>query len=126
MEAIMTIENQEIRVRKAPLIFIVPACGFVVAARTKEFQLHQSTSELLGCSSAQRLTADLIGEINPEQSLRELRRQTASLKSGRVELLVFLFFGLVAVVATVCCIAELFHLLGDAVLEQTVRALLTK
>jgi NAD(P)-dependent dehydrogenase (short-subunit alcohol dehydrogenase family) len=41
-------------------------------------------------------------EINPKQSLRELRRKTASPKSGKVELLVCLLFGFVAVVATVC------------------------
>ena len=41
----MAVENQENGVRKAPLIFIVPAWGFVVAARTKPFQLHRSTSE---------------------------------------------------------------------------------
>jgi hypothetical protein len=41
-------------------------------------------------------------EINPKQSLRELCRKIASPKSGKVELLVFLLFGFVAVVATVC------------------------
>jgi hypothetical protein len=40
----MAVENQENGVRRAPLIFVVPACGFVVAARTKQFQLDRSTS----------------------------------------------------------------------------------
>jgi len=35
----MAIENQENGVRRAPLIFIVPAWGFVVAARTKRSSL---------------------------------------------------------------------------------------
>jgi hypothetical protein len=48
------------------------------------------------------------------------------LKSGKVELLVFLFFGFVAVVATVCSFAESFHPLGNGVVEQTARALLTQ
>jgi hypothetical protein len=126
MEKTMAVESQENRIRRAPLIFIVPACGLVVAARTKQFQLHQSTSEQVGCPSAQRLTADLVSEINPEQSLRELRRDTASLKPGRVELLFFLFFGLVAVLAIAGCFSQLLHLLDGDTLEQTVRALLTK
>jgi hypothetical protein len=79
----MAVENQENGVRKAPLIFIVPAWGFVVAARTKPFQLHRSTSEQIRCPSAQRMVADPTRGINPEQSLRELRRQTGSLKPGR-------------------------------------------
>jgi hypothetical protein len=52
----MTTENQENGVRKVPLIFIVSACGFVVAARTKQFQLRQSTSEPLRFPGAQWLT----------------------------------------------------------------------
>jgi len=41
----MAAETQKNRPLKAPLIFTVPAYGFVVAARTKEFQLCQSASE---------------------------------------------------------------------------------
>ena len=122
----MVAENQENRVRRAPLIFIVPACGFVVAARTKHFQARQTTSEEIPCLDPRWPTASLTREINPEQSLRELRRETASLKSSRVEPLVFLFFGLVAVAATAGCFSQLLHLLGGDALEQTVRALLTK
>jgi hypothetical protein len=50
----MAVENQENGVRRAPLIFVVPACGFVVAARTKQFQLDRSTSEQIRCPSAER------------------------------------------------------------------------
>jgi hypothetical protein len=39
----MAVEIQENRVRRAPLIFTVPACGSVVAPRTRQFQLRQST-----------------------------------------------------------------------------------
>ena len=38
MEKFRAVENQENRVRRAPLIFIVPAWVFVVATRTKPFQ----------------------------------------------------------------------------------------
>jgi hypothetical protein len=126
MEKIMAVENQQNELVKAPLMFIVPACGFVVAARTREFQRRQSTSEQVSCAGAGRPAASFRREIHPEQSLRELRRKTAFLNSDGVELLVFLFFGLVAIVAMMGCISELFHLLDNAVLEQTLRALLTK
>jgi hypothetical protein len=114
MEKTMAVENQENGVRRAPLIFIVPACGFVAAARTNQFQVCQDTREQMPCPvGAQWLTADLTREINPEQSLMKLPRKIASLKSGRVKLLIVLFFGLVAVVATGSCFLELFHPLGD-------------
>jgi len=122
----MAVENQESTVRRAPLFFTVPACGFVMAARTEQFQLRQSTGEQVSCPGMRWSAAGFRRKINPEQSPRELRPKTASLKSGKVALLVFLFFGFVAVVATVGSLAELFHLPGNAVLEQTVRALLTK
>ena len=121
----MAVEIQENGVWRAPLIFIVPACGFVVATRTKQFQVRQNTREEMPSPGAQGFTADPTREINPQKSLRQLRRKTASLKSGKVELPVFLFFGFVAVIATVCSFGDLFHLLGNGVLEQAVRALLT-
>jgi hypothetical protein len=65
MEKIMAVENQENGVQRAPLIFIVPACGFVVAARTKQFQVCQATREQMPCPGMQRLTADLTREISP-------------------------------------------------------------
>jgi hypothetical protein len=68
----MAVENQENGVRRAPLVFIVVACGFVVAARTKQFQApsdHQRRSVL------PRPAVCLTREINLEQSLTELRRK---------------------------------------------------
>ena len=41
----MVVENQAKRVRRTPLTFTVPACSFVVAARTKQFQLTERASE---------------------------------------------------------------------------------
>jgi hypothetical protein len=126
MEKIMAFENQQNGLVKAPPIFTVPACGLVVSPRVKQFQLRRGTSEHLPCSGTQQPLVGHTRGINPEQSLSELRLKTASLKSEKVELLVLLFFGLVAVVATLGCFAELFNLLGNAALEQTVRALLNK
>jgi hypothetical protein len=97
-----------------------------VAARTKQFQLHQRTSEQVSCPSAHRLTAGLTREINPEQSLRAPRLKTVYLKPGRAEPLVFRFFGLVAVVAIVGFFSQLLHLLDGDALEQMVRTLVTK
>jgi len=125
MEKFMAIEIQENRVRRAPLIFTLPACGLVVAARTRQFQLRQSISEHVHWSATPGPPAAFRREINAQQSLRELRPKTTSLMLGKVDLLVFLFFGFVALVATVCSFAE-FHLLANSVLEQTVRALVTK
>src|SRR5262245_16872794 len=126
MEKFMAVEVQENRVRRVPLIFTVPACGIVVAPRIRQFQLGQSTNEQIHCPDTRPPAAGSKRKINREQSLRELRPKTASLKSGKVGRLVCLFFGFVAVVAMVCSFAELFHLPGNGVLEQTVRALLTK
>src|ERR1700751_359759 len=100
-------------------------CGFVVAPRTKQFQLRQSASEQVRCPGTRRPALDAKSTRN-KASVRELRRETASLKSGKVEVPFFLFFGFVAVVATLCSFGELFHLLGNDVLGQAVRALLTK
>jgi hypothetical protein len=63
----MAVENEEIEVQRAPLIFIVPALGFVVTARTKQFQLVQSTNEQISYPGAQRLRADRTREVKPEQ-----------------------------------------------------------
>jgi len=62
----MAVETQENRIRRAPLIYIVRACGLVVAARTKQFQLAQSTSAQVRCLSAQPSTPDLARETEPE------------------------------------------------------------
>jgi hypothetical protein len=122
----MIVENQPSGLVKAPLISTGPVYGLVVAALTREFQLRKSASEQVCRPGAWWPAASFRREIHPEQSLWQLCRKTAPLKSDRVELLVFLFFGLVVVAAMTGCISELFHLLGNAVLEQTVRALLTK
>jgi hypothetical protein len=64
----MTIENQEKGVRRAPLTFTVPACGFVVAARTKQFQLTERASEQSDFLGTRWPTAGFRRETNPAQS----------------------------------------------------------
>ena len=108
------------------MIFTLPACGLVVAARTRQLQLRQSISEHGHWSAKPEPPVAFRCETNAEQSLGELRLKTTSLMSGKVDLIVFLFLGFVALVATVCSFAELFHLLANSGLEQTVRALVIK
>ena len=72
----MTIEHQERKVRRPPLTFTVPACGFVVAARSKQFQLTEPTSEQVNFLDT-RWLATFRCETNQEQTLREPDHQTA-------------------------------------------------
>ena len=89
----MVVENQAKRVRRTPLTFTVPACSFVVAARTKQFQLNESASEQIEFLDTRWPAAGFRRETNPAQSLRELHYQTTSLKLGKIKHLVFLVFG---------------------------------
>ncbi len=55
-----------------------------------------------------------------------LPREAASPKFGRLELIAFLFFGVLVSAATVYCGIELFHMVNSGALEQTVQTLLTR
>ena len=65
-------------------------------------------------------------EVEPEQRLWKVCKETASLNFGISEWIVFLFFGVVAIAATVYSFSELFHLLGSGSVEHAVEALLTR
>jgi hypothetical protein len=52
--------------------------------------------------------------------------EAASSKFGRLELIAFLFFGVLVNAATVYCGIELFHMVNSGALEQTVQTLLTR
>jgi hypothetical protein len=93
MEKFMVIENQENRLRRAALTFTVPACGFVVAARTQQFQLTQRTAEQVDFPGTRPPAGDSRSENNLESSLREPRHQTASLKLSKIKQLIFLVLG---------------------------------
>jgi hypothetical protein len=60
----------------------------------------------------------------PEKKLFKVCQDAVFPSRGRIESLVFLFFGVVAVLALVDSFSELLHVLSGGYLEQTVRALL--
>jgi hypothetical protein len=92
----------------------------------ESFQFRKGTREQDRCAGRQQLIAQLRSEIEPEHHLYKLSREAASHTFGRLELLTFLFFGVLAGAATVYCGTELFHVLNSGALEQTVQTLLSK
>ena len=90
------------------------------------FQLRRGTSEQSHCTGRRRTTDAPRCEVAPEQRLWKVCKETASLNFGTSEWIVFLFFGVVAIAATVYSFSEFFHLLGSGSVEHTVEALLTR
>jgi hypothetical protein len=72
------------------------------------------------------LTGNAKAEAAPEHRLWKVCRQTVSPKSSKVDLLAFVFFVTVAVVAIVCSFSMLFQTLGSGALEQTVHTLISR
>lgn len=95
--------------------FIIPA---------ERLQLRPSTGEQ-GRQPAMRQSTANVG-IEFEHRLWKVCREAASPKLGKIELLVFASLTIVAAVGTACSFSELFQALGSGVLEQTVRALITR
>jgi hypothetical protein len=102
----------------------MPTANFFVPAHS--FQLRRGTSEQNHCTGRRRPTAEPRCEVEPEQRLWKVCKETASLNFGISEWIVFLFFGALAIAATVYSFSELFHLLGSGSVEHTVEALLTR
>jgi hypothetical protein len=96
---------------------------FIPAERLK---LRPSISEQSRQPAARQSTANVRVELAPEHRLWKVCGEAASSKLGKVDVLVFAFFAIVAVIATACSFSELFHTLGSGALEQTVRALITR
>jgi hypothetical protein len=92
----------------------------------KPLQFPKGNTEQGRCAGRQRLTAQLRSEFEPEHRLWKLSVEAASTKFGKVELIAFLFFGVLVSAATVYSFSELFHLLNSGALEQTVQALLIR
>jgi hypothetical protein len=93
---------------------------------THRFPLRRATREQNHCTGTRRPTADARCEVEPEQRLWKISKETASLNFGKSEWIVFLFFGVVAIAATAYSFSELFHLLGSGSVAHTVEALLTR
>ena len=108
--------------------------------QTKEDQIMRTTSFLLPghlpldtgirkqgyCGGRRRPTAQLRSEIESEHSFYGLSREAASPKFSRLELIAFLFFGVLVSGATVYSGTELIHVVNSGALEQTVRTLLSR
>jgi len=93
---------------------------------TESFQFRKGTREQGRCAGRQRLIAQPRSDIEPEHHLYKLSRESASHRFGRLELITFLFFGILVSAATVYCGTELFHVVNSGALEQTVQTLLSK
>ena len=78
------------------------------------------------CAGRKRPTAQLRSEIEPERRLYKLSGEAVSPKVGRLDLIAYLFFGVLVSAATVYCGTELFHVVNSGGLEQTVQALLSR
>ena|SRR5271167_929 len=89
-------------------------------------QFHQGTKEQCSCAERRRITANLRSRIEPEQRLWKLSMEAACLTFGKVELIAFLFLGVLVSTATVYCGTELFHVVNSGALEQTVQTLLSR
>jgi hypothetical protein len=98
--------------------------GYLIPADS--LQLGTRIREPGRCGGRQRLMAPLRSEIEPEHRLYKLSMEAASSKFGRLELIAFLFFGVLVNAATVYCGIELFHMVNSGALEQTVQTLLTR
>ena len=90
------------------------------------FRLPQGTSEQSHCPVGRPPTVESRCELEPEQRLWKVCMETDSSNFGAIEWIAFLFFGSVAVVATVSSFSELFHLLVSGSVEHVVQALLTR
>ena len=67
-----------------------------------------------------------LGYKIPGRSLRSICREVASPAVRRTELIIYLFFVVLAIGAVGFCFSGLFELLNGGALEQTVFALLTR
>ena len=64
--------------------------------------------------------------LEPEERLFKVCQDFVSPSRGRIESLVFLFFGAVSSTALFFCFSELFRILCSGYLEQTVQVLLRR
>ena len=99
--------------------------------RTKTFIIYaepfQFCKKKIGarpCGGWQQRLALRRSKGKREYNLYELSRKAASHSFGRFEMVVFLFFGVLASAATVASCIEFFQALHDGALERTVELLL--
>jgi hypothetical protein len=92
---------------------------------TESFPSGQGTIEQDRCVWRAWVTAQRQRKIEPEHRPYKLSIDAASAKGGRLELIAFLFFGVLVSAATLYCGTEL-RVVNSGALEQTVQALLMR
>jgi hypothetical protein len=90
------------------------------------FRLPQATSEQRHCPARRRPTVEPRCELEPEHRLWKVCMEADSSNFGTMEGIAFLFFGALAISATVSSFSELFHLLVSGSVEHVVQALLPR
>jgi hypothetical protein len=95
---------------------------FVVADSLQRTRSREPRS----CVGRPVLLAQPRSEIEPEHRLYKTFREASSPKSGGLELIAFLFFGVLGSGATLYCGAELFHLVDSGALQHAVQTFLSK
>jgi hypothetical protein len=100
--------------------------GFNSLIDAESLQFRKRTALKGRCARRQRLMTQHRSEIEPEQRLYKLSREAASPKLVRLELLAFLFLGILVSLAAAYCSTELFEVINSGALDQTVQTLLSK
>jgi hypothetical protein len=93
---------------------------------TKSFYFRKENTEQERCDAGRWLIVQIRSKTEPENRLWKLSMGADSRKGRRLELIAFLFFGVLVSAAAVYCCTELLHVINSGALEQTVQALLTR
>jgi hypothetical protein len=91
---------------------------------TKSFHFPKGNVEQKRCDG--RPIFQTRCKTEPENRLWKLSMVAGSGEGRRLELIAFLFFGVLASAAAVYCGAEVFNVINNGALEQTVQVLLTR
>jgi len=102
----------------------MPNANFFMPA--KLLRLRQATNEESNCPARRRRTVEPRCELEAGQRLWKICMEADSSNFGTIEGIVFLFFGVLAIAATVSSFSELFHLLVSGSLEHVIQALLLR
>jgi len=92
----------------------------------KPMQSAQGLQEQHRAKTGKRSFRRSLVEAEPEARLWKICAEVASPRLSGFELVVFLLFGALSLVAIAYCFSGLFQLLNGDALEQTVRVLLGK
>jgi hypothetical protein len=94
--------------------------------RAESFQFRKGTRARGRCAGRQQPTVKPRCEVKQEQRLWKICMETESPNFRTIEGIAFLFFGALAIAATVSSFSELFHLLVSGSVDHVVQALLPR